>query len=261
MNKSQINDIVNFVIETELEQFKKKFDEALIPYSQDISSLSITWLCFYCKDNVSNKNKQDITTYVDEIMNKENYDVYGWMRIAALQSAAYILTADEYYLNPLLGNVACHQSANRVFILQCVSIIAPSLNFESEHLKKAVEFNVISNYGCADESILLLLSTNGDADLKRDWIGNQLEIKKTNSTELLQKLLDKNSVIENNFYQSIFNKVKSNILFRILKLSFTFNSQLNLFDNKKVQSNTLNSFIDDHPLDKSKFEFKLNQKK
>jgi hypothetical protein len=260
MNKSQINDIVNFVIEKELEQFKKNFNDALIAHSQDISSLSINWLCFYCKDNVSTKNKQDITSYVDEIMNKENYNVHGWMRISALQAAAYILTDDKYYLNPLLNNVACHQSAVRVFILQCVSIIAPSLNFECEHLKKAVEFNIISNYGCADESILLLLSTNGDADFKSDWIRSQLEIKKTNSTELLQKLLDKTSVIENDFYQTTFNNIKSNILFRILKVSFTLNSQMNLFENEKVQSNTLNSFIDDHPLNRSKFEFKLNQK-
>lgn len=258
MNNSQVSEIVNFIIEKELVQFKKDFENALIPYSQDICSLSIAWLCFYCKDSVSNKNKQDILIYVNAIMNKENYNVHGWMRISALQAAAYSLTMDEYYLNNLLVHISCHQSANRVFILRSVSIIAPSLNFENVYLKKAVEFNVISNYACADESIILLLSTNGDVDLKRNWILKQLEIKKTNSTKFLQKLLDENAVIENDFYHTSINEVMNNILFCILNSSFKFNNQLNLFYNKKVQSKTLNSFFAEHILNKRNFEFKLN---
>ena len=251
--------IVNFLIETELEQFKQDFDLALIPVSQDISSLSITWLCFYCKENVSTKNRQAITDFVDEIMKKENYRTHGWMRIAALQAAAFVLKDKEDYLNPLLSNVACHQSSIRTFILQCVSVIMPLLDFENEHLREAVEFNVHHNHVFADESILLLLCTNGESKIKMEWIKNQLKGKKTNSTALLVKLLDKNAVINNDFYQSIFMEVKNHILFRILRHSYSYNNQTNMFDdNKRVFPKTLNSFRDKHPLNKESFQFILN---
>lgn len=260
MYKKQVTDIVNFVIETELEQFKQDFDLAPIPVSQDLSSLSIEWLCYYFKENVSKTNLTAITSFVDEIRIKENYNVHGWMRIAALQGAAYVLTGDENYLIPLLENIACMQSTTRVFMLQSVSVIAPLLDFENDYLKEAVELNVYHNHDCADESILLLLSTNGPDELKMEWLKYELAGKQTNSTALLKVLLEKNSVVDNDFYQSIFNEIKNHILFRILKHSYSFNNQTSLFsDNKRVFPKTLNSFQDNHPLDRTKFEFNLYQ--
>lgn len=259
MKLKAVNDIVNFIIETELEQFKQDFDEDLIPNSQDISSLSIAWLCHNCKDNVSQENLKTILNFVDDVMNRENYHHHGWLRIPALQAALFALTGENYYLNDLLQHVSCAQSASRGFIIQCVSIIIELIDFENDCLKESVEFNISHNHGYADESILLLLGTKSGVEETKEWIKSQLELKNTNSTELLKNLLDNNFVIKNDFYKNIFNEVKNHILFRILKHSYSYNGQTNLFDStRKVHPKTLNSFKDNHPLDKTSFRFKFN---
>jgi len=257
MKPNEVTDIVNFIIETEFEQFKQDYDEALIPHSQDVSSLSIAWLCYNCKESVSQKNLEAVKRFVDSEMSRENYKYFGWMRVPSLQVALFILTNDDYYLNNLLQQVSCHQSAVREFILQSVSIITPLLDFENEILKEAVEFSIKHNHGLADESILLLLNTKDYTGQKSNWIKSQLELSATNSTALLQQLLEKNVTIKNDFYKETFSEVKEHILFRILKHFYHFNNQMNLFENRKVQPKTLGTFIDNHPLNTKSFKFEF----
>lgn len=259
MNKNQVSDIVNFVIATELEQFKQDFDIDPIPFSQDIRSLAIEWLCYYCKENVSDENKDAIVKFVNEIMETNDYNTVGWSRIPALLAASFVLTENEYHINDLLNNLACHQSSNREFICKALSIICEMLPFDNECFQGSVETNLRKHHGLDDISVILLLNSNGEHEAKEKWLKEICENEISKSNVFLTDLLSGKSYKED-FFQKTLNEVKSHILFSMLKHSYSYNNQTNLFsDNKRVFPKTLNLFRDGHPLDKTNFEFKLNQ--
>ena len=52
--------------------------------------------CFYCKENVSNVNKDAIVSFVDKVMQTKDYNTVGWSRIPALLAASFALTEKEY---------------------------------------------------------------------------------------------------------------------------------------------------------------------
>ncbi|MBS1746141.1 MAG: hypothetical protein JST21_08225 [Bacteroidetes bacterium] len=256
---NQVSDIVNFVIATELEQFKQDFDIASIPFSQDIRSLAIEWLCYYCRENVSDENKNAIVTFVNEIMETNDYNTVGWSRIPALLAASFVLTEDEYYIEGLLNNLACHQSSNRGFICKALSIICNMLSFYDENFKFSVETNLRKRHMMDDISVIMLLNSNGEHQAKEKWLKEICEIEPFKSNVFLTDLRS-GKPYKRDFFQSTLNEVKSHILFSILKNSYSYNNQANLFsDNKRVFPKTLKLFCDNHPLDRTDFEFKLNQ--
>lgn len=259
MNINSLTGIINFVIATELEQFKQDFDVAPIPASQDISSLSIEWLCFYCKENVSNENKDAIVNFVDKVIQSKDYNTFGWSRIPALLAASFALTEKEYLIDNLLKNLDCHQSNDRAFICKALSIICEILPFDNDYFQDSVESNLIKHHFFDNISVILLLNSNGEDEAKEKWLKEICKIESLKSNKLFVALISGKSY-EEDFFQKTLNEVKSHILFRIVKHSYSYNSQLNLFDdNKRVFPKTLNSFRDNHSLDKKSFQFKINE--
>jgi hypothetical protein len=259
MYKKQVTDIVNFIIETELEQFKQDFDIAPIPVSQDIRSLAIEWLCYYCKENVSDENKNAIIKFVNEVIETNDYNTVGWSRIPALLAASFALTENEYHINDLLNNLACQQSSNREFICKALSILCEMLPFDNEYFQSSVEINLRKHHGLDDISVIMLLNSNGEQEAKEKWLKEICEKETFKSNVFLTDLRSGKSYIED-FFQKTLNEVKSHILFSILKHSYSYNNQTDLFNvNKRVFPKTLNLFRDSHPLDKTYFQFKLNQ--
>ena len=259
MNINSVTDIVNFVISSELEQFKQDYNVEPILKSQDISSLSIEWLCYYCKEQVSNHNKNAIIYFVDEVLKTKDYNYIGWSRIPALLATAFTLTGKEYYLNDLLNNLACHQSSNRGFICQALTVICPTLPFDNEFFQSSVLSNLEKRHGFDEISTILLLNSNGDHDLKEKWLIENLESESLKgNTFLLDWTAGK--VYKAEFFQNTLNAIKSHVLFRILKHGYLYNNQYNLFnDNKKVFARTLDVFHDEHPLDTETFEFRKKE--
>lgn len=259
MNLNLTDTIVNFVIATELEQFKQDFNVAPIPATQNISSLAIEWLCFYCKENVSIENKNGIVNFVDHVMQNKDYNTVGWSRIPALLAASYALTKNEYYIKDLLNNLSCHQSSNREFICKALSIICKILPFDNEYFQESVLTNMQKHQGLDNISVILLLNSNGETEAKEQWLKETFESETLKSNTFLSDLLSGKPYKED-FFQKALSEVKSYILFRILKHSYSYNNQTNIFaDNKRVSPKTLNSFHDNHPLDKASFEFKMNE--
>jgi len=257
MNKNIISEIVNFVIATELEQFKQDFDVAPIPQSQDISSLAIEWLCFYCKEDILVENRNAIVNFVDEVMQKEDYNTVGWSRIPALLAASFSLTERQYQLDDLFNNLACRQSSNRKFICKSLSIICEILPFDNGYFQGSVETNLKKHYGLDDISVILLLNSKGENEAKENWLKEICESESFKSNNFLADLLAGKSFKED-FFKVTLNEVKSHILFRILKRSYSYNNQLNLFiDNERAVPKTLNPFQDNHPLDRDSFQFKI----
>jgi len=259
MNKNQVSDIVNFVIASELEQFKQDFDIAPIPFSQDIRSLAIEWLCYYCQDNVSFENEKAILRFVDEIMEATNYNTIGWCRIPALLAASFALTENEYYIEGLLNNLSCRQSNDRGFICKALSIICEILPFDNEYFQVSVEANLRNHHVMDDISVIMLLNSIGEQEAKEKWLKEICESETFKSNVFLTDLRSGKSY-KRDFFQRTLNEVKSHVLFSILKHSYSYNNQTHLFsDNKRVFPKTLNLFRDNHPLDRTDFEFKLNQ--
>lgn len=95
---------------------------------------------------------------------------------------------------------------------------------------------------------------------KEIWLKKICQDTNLKSNSFLIDLLSGKSHNED-FFKETLNEVKSHILFAILKHSYSYNSQTNLFsDNKRVFPKTLNAFRDNHPLDKESFQFKINAK-
>jgi hypothetical protein len=83
--------LINGFIRTELELFKNQFNQPSVPAIQEDRSLAIAWLCYYFKDIVSSENASSIIEFLDEVRFSDNYDIYGWYRIPALQASAFIV--------------------------------------------------------------------------------------------------------------------------------------------------------------------------
>lgn len=259
MKINSINNIVNFVIATEMEQFKQDFNSAPIPVTRNISSLAIEWLCFYCKENISIENRDAIIKFTHEIMKTKEYNTVGWSRIPALLAASFALTKEEYLLDDLLYNLDCHLSGKREFICKALSIICEIIPFDNEIFQYSVKSNLLKRHGLDDISVILLLNSNGEDEAKEKWLK---EICKDENLKLNKFLIDllSGKSYENGFFRRTLSEVKSYILFRILKHSYSYNNQTNMFDdNKRVFPKTLNSFCDNHPLDQLSFQFKINE--
>lgn len=258
MKTKEISQIVNFVIKTELEQFKQDFDLQPIPESQDIGSLSIAWLCYYCKDNIDLANRDDIANFVNLVMNSETYRTEGWSRIPALQAASFALTGHKDHLNDLLKNLSCHQSTNREFITKSLSIICPLIPFENDYFRESVKKNLRLSNGLDEIGVILYLNSDGEHEEKERWLKETFESSFLNRKTIFDDLIERKSITED-FFKDTFNEIKSHILFRILKHSYLYNNQTNIFQEGRVYPKTLNTFYDDHPLDFKTFTFNFNR--
>jgi hypothetical protein len=168
--------LLNGFVKTELELFKKQFDESPVPEIQDVRSLAIAWICYYFKDSITKENSSAIIQFVDNVYSRENYNTHGWLRISALQAAAFILTSDTYYANSLIQLIDCSQSLARAFIIKSAGIICPLLSFNNQYLKEATEKNIENSHLFYQENIILYLSTKGTAVEKINWLEYQIRI-------------------------------------------------------------------------------------
>ena len=64
--------LINGFIKSELELFRKQFDESLVPEIQETRSLAIAWLCYFFKNSVSSDNSSAIIQFVDYVDSKGN---------------------------------------------------------------------------------------------------------------------------------------------------------------------------------------------
>lgn len=248
--------ILNNLFNKELETFKNHFDESMVSEIQDLRGLSILWLSYYFKNYISQENRINIVRFVDEIHSRENFSFHGWYRIPALQATAFTLTSNEFYANALIRNINCGQSANRSYILKCVSIIAPLLSFENEYLSITTLNNIEFNHGLYFENFLLFLTTNGSNEIKKSWLDNNIEdSEKPHVKEFLLKFKNKTESFSSGFFINTFNDIKSYILFKFLNQSVKLKNQQQLF-NEIVNLDEIYESERNHPLNKYYFNFR-----
>lgn len=241
--------LINGFIKSELELFKKHFDESPVPDIQDERSLTIAWLCYFFKDSISKENSFAIIQFVDKVVSKENYNTHGWYRISALQAASFTLTANIFYANSLIQHINCGQAWARGLILESVSIICPLLSFNNELLKKTTESNMKYSHGLYEENIILYLSTKGSAEEKLKWLQYQIKLnEKDYQRKFLLGLKKTGSLYQSGFFVRIFNKAKSYLIFKLLSQPTLAEVQQKLFDDVEISFNDLTALEAKHPL-------------
>jgi hypothetical protein len=241
--------IINGFIQTELELFKKQFDETFIDEIQDERSLAIAWVCYYFKDIIYIENSRNIIDFVDEVYERENYITHGWSRISALQAAAFILTSDVFYANCLIQHLDCGQSSARGFIIKSTGLICPLLHFDNKYLKIATENNIKHSHGYYTESTIILLLSKGTISEKLEWLNNQIKtVKHDSHLELYNKIISSNGLFPCGFFVSSFNKAKSYFIFKILSEPVLAVGQPELFDEIKITFDDLIALEKKHPL-------------
>lgn len=241
--------LINGFIRTELELFKNQFNQPSVPEIQEDRSLAIAWLCYYFKDIVSSENASSIIEFLDEVRFSDNYDIYGWYRIPALQASAFILTSNIYYAKLLIQNISCTQSWAREFIIKSAGIICPLLSFDFYHLKEVTELNIINSHFFCKENILLYLSTNGSLEHKISWFEHQISIVEHDDQKKLLNSIKKEGRFNNSmFFVSAFNRTKSYIIFKMLCHPSLYELQPTLFDNVDIAFNELAELEKIHPL-------------
>lgn len=241
--------LINGFISSELDLFKKQFDESPVTKIQDIRSLAIAWLCYYFKDSISKENSAEIIEFVDDVYSLDNYTTHGWSRISALQTAAFILTTDIHYANSLIQHLDCRQSLARGFILKSAGIICPLLSFNNPYLKEATENNIKYSHGYYKENIILYLSTKGTVEEKLNWLEYQISIdEKDYHRKFFNSLKAAGRFNESGFFVSTFNNVKSYIIFKLFSQPVLAEVQTKLFAEADINFNDLIDHEKKHPL-------------
>lgn len=246
---SILKQLVDGFVKSELDLFKKQFDESPVLQIQDDRSLAIAWLCYYFKDVISREYSVKIINFVNQVSSRENYNVHGWYRISALQAAAYILTKDSYYANMLVQRICCGQSWARGFILQSAGLICPILSFDNQHLRKATEINIEYSHGNYQDNIILYLSTKGEVSEKLDWIETQIRtVKYDDQKNFFDSIIKMGHFTSSSLFISAFNRAKSYLIFKILSQPIPLESEPTLFDTVHVSYYTLSNLEKKHPL-------------
>lgn len=247
---SLLKQLINGFIESELELYKMQFDESPVPEIQDERSLAIAWLCYYFKDSISNENSSAIIQFVDEVYSSDKYSTHGWMRISALQAAAFILTSDIFYANSLLQHIDCRQHWARGFIIESAGIICPLISFDNQQLKAATETNIKYSHGLYEENIILYLSTNGTSEDKVNWLEHQISIDENELAikKFLNSLKAAGRLNQSGFFVRTFSKAKSYIIFKMLSQPLLAEIQLKLFDKADINLKELTDLEKNHPL-------------
>ena len=243
--------LINGFIQTELELFKKDFDESPVPEIQDIRSLSIAWVCYYFKEVISNKNIESIRDFVDTVYLMANYNTHGWFRISALQATAFILTSDIDYANNLIKDICCGQGWARGYIIKSTAIICPLLSFQNAYLKKATEYNLMHLQAYDEENAIMYLLTSGTPDEKKEWIKTQLiEDIKENHKKFYSELTKRYNKYHTGFFVNTFNQAKSYFIFKIMCETNIIEIETTLFDDIELNFLDLYKKEKAHPLNK-----------
>jgi hypothetical protein len=241
--------LINGFLQRELVLFKNQFNESPVPEIQDSRSLSIAWVCFYFKELITTETAKQISDYVDEIYQIENYTTHGWYRISSLQASAFILTGNKHYANSLLQHLDCGQSWARGFIIESAAIICPLLKFQNTFLQKSTESNLKYIHGMDEECTILYLCTVGTLEEKQNWLSQQIEI---NTKEFHQRFFEilqtSGKLYKSEFFIRAFDKAKSYFLFKTICEPTFIEVQPQLFDDTAVRFEQLLKTEKEHPL-------------
>jgi hypothetical protein len=241
--------LINGFIQTELELFKKQFDDSPVPNMQEERSLAISWVCYYFKDSITYENKSAILDFVNDVYSRDNYCTFGWFRISALQAAAFILTSDIFYANSLIQHIGCGQGWARAYIIESAALICSLLKFDNQYLKKEIELNIKYAHFFYEESTILYLSTNGSASEKKHWLDQiSMSIVFEHQTIFFNKLKKSGTLYQSGFFIRSFSTAKSYFLFKILSQPILLDIQPSLFDEMDVDFNNSVQLEKDHPL-------------
>jgi len=251
LSKALSFQLVNGFLEQEFAVFKKLYrDPNASLDEQDLRSLSMLWVCKFLNPFVNAEYGKRVHDFVEEVMNEEDYNYYGWERISSLQAISYLFTENKDHLNDLVLHISCGQSVIRPVILRSCGIIIDVIPATNNYFKKSAEKNIQKKYGYFEESTLLYLSSSGGWKEKKRWY---LALKKHEQYHkvFLDRLQKKCKFYKNGFYLNAFSEAKSYFIFKVVTdpALGSFQSEILASDSdNEILLNTLRKFEKEHPL-------------
>ena len=212
-SKAPINDLM----ESELNQFNINYRNSPISREQEFRSFSIAWLCTFFTDYISPVNIQRVHSFVDQTMDEEDYNSFGWFRIPALQAATYKLTSESRYRDHLLKQLSCGQASFRELMMISTAFITPEISFQNESLRSSTLVNIERVQGYYEENIILRLCTEGSSRDKQEWLRSlEKAHDKKYMNPFIKKLMKGSSNYKCDFFAHYFIQIKTYILFKLL---------------------------------------------
>jgi hypothetical protein len=246
--------IINGFLEREIENYINDFNITPVSIRQEQRGLAILWICYQFKPLISITHIQRVIEFVDNTYKSSNFNYFGWYRIPPLESIAFLFTNSETYTINLIQNIACGQSWARGFFIECVSIICPLFYFENTLLRNATLFNLKYRQQYFNESMILCLSTIGDADIKKRWIKDKV-VNTRGLASFYDELLVGHGKYNSSFFLNMFNQLKSYIIFNLISDPSQLFGEPTLFDELDCSFEDFTKMEHGHPLNKDYFDF------
>jgi|GEM_PF-3073633 len=226
--------------EIDIGRLRSLFDEALTqlrrdlvgPWNgerEDIRASALAWATRFVPEGLSPRFRVDLERLVGELRVRSRFRVDFWDRCLPLDVALFSLTNDRKWLEVALCNVDHHNSGLRLWVLECLALVADLVDFEASELLARTERNVEINQMFCDWNVVLLAAAHGSADRKRElfnsWRAKFAESPLFSVGSLLDDLSRGSSV--NNPFLSYFLRIHQYILLR-LAATVTEPAQLSL---------------------------------
>jgi hypothetical protein len=255
--------LINGFLQSELELFRQEIDAESVSENQELRGFAIAWISYYFNELITTETRNKIIGFVNKQYNidVDEFCVKYWYRIPSLETAAFILSRDEYYANRMLQRLDCGQSWARWEFINCAGLIAPRLQFYNTVLRISVERNMEYSQFGYKECILLYLCTMGEIKDKNEWIIKQM-VKgnhQTHHDDIWKNI--KSGLTPITLFCNAFSKAKSYFLFKIMTNPVFQQESLDMFE-EKYDFEALIRRENAHPLSSGHFDSKfLNETK
>lgn len=215
---------INDFIESELLEFSENYRVRPIPREQELRAFSIAWLCTFFTKWISQENIKRIHSFVLDAQKEKDYEIHGWYRIPALQTATFKLTNDEYQLDNLLRKLSCDQGDLRELMVTSTAFISTDISFDNRTLLSSTQHNVEKVHGLHGENIILCLCTKGDAQEKMKWLSSIKHIHPDYKplADFISNLLVGPQQLNCSYFATQFAEIKTYLLFKMLSRMASF---------------------------------------
>jgi len=158
---------VQRIVSTQLEDFRRAYDEDPITENQDLRALSTAWLAVFMNEAFSPALVDSLRELVERLRQREDFRYRGWHALAPLDVALFALTEDRHWLLYVTTNLDHHKSYLRRFVTNAFALVANRLTFDGDMLDRTSHNLKAVHFSCDDLVVLFATSVLGAEEKKK----------------------------------------------------------------------------------------------
>ena len=120
----------------ELADFRRDFQESPIREEQDLRALFIAWMAAFLPEVAPDGFWEELRSVVTGFRARTDFSAHGWHRLVPLDVALFVGTGEHQWLDICRPNVDHHKSELRTFVIDCLALAAPRLEFDGEMIAR-----------------------------------------------------------------------------------------------------------------------------